>query len=75
MLLPRFLTALFGIPLILILVWIGYLPFFLLVYAIIFLGLYEFYYLWSEKGYQANKTFGYGVGSLVLFSFYFNGRG
>jgi len=75
MLLPRFLTALFGIPLILILIWIGYLPFFLLVYAIIFLGLYEFYYLWTEKGYKPDKIFGYIFGSLLLFSFYFNGLG
>ncbi|HCJ67579.1 MAG TPA: phosphatidate cytidylyltransferase [Elusimicrobia bacterium] len=75
MLLPRFLTALLGIPLILLLIWVGYLPFFLLVYAIIFLGLYEFYYLWTEKGYQPDKLFGYIFGSLLLFSFYFNGLG
>lgn len=74
MLLPRFLTALFGIPLILLLIWIGYLPFFFLVYGIIFLGLYEFYYLWVNKGYRPDKIFGYIFGSFLLFSLYLQGR-
>ncbi len=74
MLLPRFLTSLFGIPLILLLIWIGYLPFFFLVYGIIFLGLYEFYYLWVNKGYYPDKIFGYIFGSFLLLSLYFQGK-
>lgn len=75
MLLPRFLTALFGVPLILLLIWVGYLPFFFLVYAIIFLGLYEFYYLWTGKGYHPDRIFGYIFGSVLFFSVCLNGVG
>ncbi len=75
MLLPRFLTALFGIPLILLVIWMGYLPYFFFVYAVIFLGLYEFYFLWTERGYNLDKIFGYIFGTLLLMSFYLNSVG
>jgi phosphatidate cytidylyltransferase len=56
-LLPRFITALIGVPLILFLTYLGGLPFFLLICGIIFLCLWEYYTLFEERGYKVNKWF------------------
>ena len=42
MLLPRFLTALIGAPLLLLAIWWGQLPYLILVGGIILIALYEF---------------------------------
>jgi len=56
-LLPRFITALAGVPLILFITYIGGFPFFLLISGVIFLCLWEYYTLFEERGYKVNKWF------------------
>ena len=49
MLLPRLITAIIGIPLILVAIYFGSIPFFLLMFGVVFLSLRE-YYLLLDRG-------------------------
>jgi phosphatidate cytidylyltransferase len=72
-LLPRFVTVLLGVPLLLGAIYYGSLPFFFLVLGVAFLAMREFYYLAGENGYPTFRWLGLASGLLVLFSVYLNG--
>ncbi|MBI4217818.1 MAG: phosphatidate cytidylyltransferase, partial [Elusimicrobia bacterium] len=55
MLLPRFLTALVGVPLVLGCIWWGQIPFLMLVLGIVLLSLYEYYSLFEGAGWNVFK--------------------
>ncbi len=73
MLLPRFLTALLGLPLLIAAIYFGSLPFFFLVLGIVILGLREFYYLAEESGYPSYKWVGVAGGGILFVSVFLNG--
>ncbi|MFA5975611.1 MAG: phosphatidate cytidylyltransferase [Elusimicrobiota bacterium] len=75
MLLPRFLTAVIGVPLLLGSIYFGSLPFFFVVLCIVLLGLHEFYYLAQETGYPCYEWVGLLFGALLLVSIYLNAVG
>jgi len=72
-LLPRVLTALVGIPVLLGAVYFGGLPFFFVVLGIILLGLREFFWLAQESGYPCYSSIGVLGGLLVALSVFLNG--
>jgi phosphatidate cytidylyltransferase len=72
-LLPRFVTALVGLPLLIGAIYFGSLPYFFLILGVAFLALREFYYLAEENGYPTFRWLGLGAGLLVLLSVYLNG--
>lgn len=68
MLLPRFLTALIGVPLLIAAIWWGQLAFFVLLFGIALLSLHEFLTLAEGAAWPVNKTAGILLGScLILF--------
>jgi phosphatidate cytidylyltransferase len=73
MLLPRFLTAVVGLPLLMASIYFGGLPFFFIVLGITLLGLREFYFLAEESGYPCYKQWGLVLGGLVFISVFLNG--
>ena len=73
MLLPRFLTAVVGLPLLIAAIYFGSLPFFFIVLGIALLGLREFYYLAEESGYPCYRWLGVVGGGLLLVSVFLNG--
>jgi phosphatidate cytidylyltransferase len=73
MLLPRFLTALVGVPLLLGAIWFGSLPYFFIVLGIVLLGLREFYFLAEQSGYPCYRGLGVLGGALLTISIYMNG--
>jgi phosphatidate cytidylyltransferase len=73
MLLPRFLTALVGLPLLMGAIYFGSLPFFFLILGITFLALREFYFLAEENGYPVSQWLGTGFGLLLVVSVFLNG--
>ena len=73
MILPRLLTAIIGIPLVLLCIYFGGIPFFLLITVIVLFSLQEYFFL-SEKGnYSIQRITGYFFGLLLLFSIFFSG--
>lgn len=75
MLLPRFLTAIVGLPLLIGATLMGGLPFFFLVLGVVLIGLREFYFLAQESGYPCYLWEGMGAGFLLTVSVFLNGVG
>ena len=75
MLLPRVLTAVIGVPVLLLAIYFGSLPFFFIVLGIVLLGLREFYYLAQETGYPCYEWLGLIFGTLMVVSVFLNGVG
>src|SRR5690349_10814118 len=73
MLLPRALTVLVGLPILLAGIYFGNIPFFFLVLGIVILGLREFYFLARETGYACYPAIGVTGGLLVVLSVFLNG--
>jgi len=70
MLLPRVITAIVGIPLVLLAIWYGGIPYLILIGGVIFFSLREFYFLARIKGYPASRYLSPVLGvflSLVIF--------
>ena len=65
MLLPRFLTALVGAPLLLGAIWWGQIPFFILFFGVIMFSLYEFYALADDAGWPVFKKTGLFCGAAL----------
>ncbi|MFA5859548.1 MAG: phosphatidate cytidylyltransferase [Elusimicrobiota bacterium] len=70
MLLPRFLTGLIGIPIVLLVIWLGNLPFAFAIYTVTLLCLWEFYALWQDVGFSPGKVFGLIFGSVMYVLIY-----
>ncbi len=68
MLLPRFLTTLVGVPVLLLSIWWGQLPFFILILGIAILGLHEFYSLAEEADWPVSKKVGLISGFILMVS-------
>ncbi len=73
MLLPRLLTAIIGLPLLLGAIYFGGLPFLFLILGIVILGLREFYFLSQESGYPCYSGLGTLLGTLLVLSMFLNG--
>lgn len=72
MLLPRFITALVGVPLVILALWWGQIPFFVLFLGITLLALYEYLSLADEAGWPVFKLSGLVLGgflSVTIFLF------
>jgi len=72
MLLPRIITAILGIPIILIAIKFGGIPYFILITGIIFYALSEYFLLIKQGSYESHPAIGYLGALLVLLSIYFN---
>lgn len=72
MLLPRLITAIIGIPLVLLSVYWGGIPFFVMMFGVAFLALREYFVLTRLK-YGAQPVIGMIIGMLVFLSVYLNG--
>ncbi|MCB4792378.1 MAG: phosphatidate cytidylyltransferase [Elusimicrobia bacterium] len=72
MLLPRLITAIIGIPIVLIAIYWGGIPFFLLMFAVIFLALKEYFMLTTYGGYNNQSIIGTISGLLLFVSMYLN---
>lgn len=73
MLLPRLITAVVGIPLILLTVYWGGIPFLLLMAGVVFLSLREFYILAGQGKYGTQPVIGMIAGMLLFLSLFLNG--
>lgn len=73
MLLPRFLTALIGIPLLVGAIWWGQLAFFFMLFGIAMLALYEFLTLAQNANWPVSKKSGLFLGSLLILLFFLLG--
>lgn len=73
MLLPRLITAIIGIPLILLSVYWGGIPFLILMSAVVFLALREYFFLAGQGKYSAQPLVGTIVGLVFLGSIFLNG--
>lgn len=72
MLLPRLITAVVGIPLIILTVYWGGIPFFAMMFGVTFLALREYYVLTKMK-YGSQPVIGMTVGMLLFVCMYLNG--
>ena len=73
MLLPRLITAIVGLPLIIVSIHWGGVPFFILVAGIIALGLREFYRMAGEGGYSTQPWIGQICGFVFFGAMIWNG--
>jgi phosphatidate cytidylyltransferase len=73
MLFPRIITALIGIPLIIVSIYFGGIPFAVLVIGIVALALHEFYSLARTHGYDAQPMLGYILAMVFLISVIWGG--
>jgi phosphatidate cytidylyltransferase len=73
MLLPRLITAVIGIPLVLLATYWGGIPFLVLTTGIVFLALHEYYMLAAHGGYQSHMKTGIVMGMLLFLSLFLNG--
>lgn len=73
MILPRILTAVVGIPLIILAVYWGGIPFFLLMGGVIFMSLREYYILAGYGKYASQPVIGTVAGMLLFVSLFLNG--
>jgi phosphatidate cytidylyltransferase len=71
MLLPRILTAILGIPVVLICIYYGSMLFLLLLFIILLYMLHEFAYMVNSVGYEVHKVVVYLVGIITFFSIIF----
>lgn len=73
--LPRVMTGVVGVPLLLAAIYFGSLPFFFVILAIVLLGLREFFALAQETGYSCDPLVGTVLGGLLTVSVFLNGLG
>ncbi len=73
MLLPRFLTALIGVPLILTAIWFGQIPFFCILFGVMMLSLYEYYTLAEESVWPVGKPLGLFCGAFLAITLFLVG--
>lgn len=73
MLLPRFLTALVGIPLLIVAIWWGQIPFTILMFGIIMMALWEYYALLEDAAWPIFRKMGLLCGALLTISFFLFG--
>ncbi len=73
MLLPRVITAIFGIPLVLGFIWFGGLPFFLFIFGVILFSLYEFYTIMSVGMKPVDPFSLFFCGAILPFAIFLNG--
>jgi len=73
MILPRLITALVGVPLVLLALWWGQIPFFILFLGIILLALYEYLTLTDEAGWPILKFSGLVLGGFLSISIFLFG--
>jgi phosphatidate cytidylyltransferase len=73
MLLPRLITAIIGIPLVIITINWGGIPFFILMLGVVFLALREYFHLLSQGGYQSQPVIGIVIGLILFMSLFLNG--
>lgn len=71
-LIKRTITGFVGIPILLLTIWWGYLPFLFLVCGIVVLGLLEFYQLGQMKGLSPFKFIGSICGVILVISIFLN---
>lgn len=75
MILPRLVTAIIGIPIVLLAIYFGNIPFFLLVLIVTAFCYQEYFFLLEQKRYSPHKVTGYACGLLLLVAIYINGAG
>jgi len=75
MILPRLLTAIIGIPVILLSIYFGNIPYFILVLLVVCFSLQEYFFLLVKGGYGPRVVPGYVAAGALLFSVYFSGTG
>ena len=73
MILPRLVTAIIGIPLVLLAIWFGGMPYLILIMAIVVYGIKEYQYIVQKANYDVQIITSYIFGILMLFSVYLNG--
>ncbi|MEW5951171.1 MAG: phosphatidate cytidylyltransferase [Elusimicrobia bacterium] len=73
MLLPRVITALFGIPLVAGFIWVGGIPFFFFILGIIIFSLYEYYTVMSVGLKPVDPFSLFFCGIILPFAVFFNG--
>ncbi|MFN3966075.1 MAG: phosphatidate cytidylyltransferase [Endomicrobiia bacterium] len=73
MILPRLLTAIIGIPLILLCIHFGGVSYFLLITVIVLFSLQEYFFIAEKRNYSVQKITGYFFGLLVLSSVFLAG--
>lgn len=73
MILPRLLTAIIGIPVILLAIYFGGVPFFILILIVVLFSLQEYFFIIDKTHYSVQKTNGYIFGFLIVLAVYFNG--
>jgi phosphatidate cytidylyltransferase len=73
MILPRILTAIIGIPLVILSIKFGSIPYFVFILAITCLALNEYFYLTKQAEYETYPVVGFIIGVLFVLSIYFNG--
>ncbi|MBU0952504.1 MAG: phosphatidate cytidylyltransferase [Elusimicrobia bacterium] len=73
MILPRLLTAIIGIPIILLAIHFGDVPFFILVIIIVLFSLQEYFFIIDRTQFNLQKANGYIFGLLIMLAIYFNG--
>ncbi|HBU68930.1 MAG TPA: hypothetical protein DEE98_00935 [Elusimicrobia bacterium] len=72
MLLPRLITAVVGIPLMLLSIYWGGLPFLIVMMGVVFLALQEFFYIAEKGNYSVRPVTGIVTGMLIFISVYLN---
>jgi len=72
MLLPRLITAVIGVPLVLLAIYWGGIPFLLLMFGVVFLALREYYILAGQGKYGAQPVIGTVVGMVLFLSIFMN---
>ena len=73
MVLPRVITAVLLVPLVLAVVWFGSLPFFFFVVGICLFSLWEYSLMADEGGYPNQLGMGLASAFLILLAFFFDG--
>jgi phosphatidate cytidylyltransferase len=72
MILPRIITAIIGIPLVILAIWWGAIPFFILMAGVTFLAVREFFKLASHGKYDSYPIVGTICGMLLFISIFLN---
>jgi CDP-diglyceride synthetase len=75
MLLPRLITAVVGIPLIILTVYWGSIPFFVMMFGVVFLALREYFILAGQGKYESQPVIGMITGMMLFFAIFLNGTG
>ena len=72
MLLPRLITSIIGIPLVVLAVYWGNIPFFIMMFGVVFLALWEYFVLVKTK-YESQPVIGITMGLFLFLFMYING--